>query len=264
MKKYLIVAKNTWAEMLTYRLNFIMWRVRIVLGILTIYFLWLSILPKNTVFFDYNQSQMLTYILGTSLISSIVLSSRTISIGDEINQGNLSNFLIRPISYFWYWFFKDLGDKAMNIMFSVFELALLFFLLKPPLFIQADPFFLSLAFVSVLISLTMYFFLNLIMGFIGFWSPEVWGPRFIFMIVLMFFGGGLFPLDLLPKPIFDVFQLTPFPYLLYFPLKIYLGKLTFLQILNGISISIIWTFLLYFIAGKIWNMGLRSYSAAGK
>lgn len=77
VRKYWLVAKNTWEETLTYRLNFAMWRVRTVLQLLTLYFLWLSVLPKDTTLLGYTQPFMLTYILGTSLISSIVLASRS-------------------------------------------------------------------------------------------------------------------------------------------------------------------------------------------
>ena len=116
MNKYLLVAKNTWYETVTYRFNFVMWRIRVVFQMLTVYFLWLAIIPSNGNFLGYTKPLMLTYILGTSFISSITLASRSYGIGEEINNGNLSNFLIKPINYFLYWFAKDMGDKAMNIL----------------------------------------------------------------------------------------------------------------------------------------------------
>ncbi|MBI2012459.1 ABC-2 family transporter protein, partial [Candidatus Curtissbacteria bacterium] len=132
LKKYWLVAKNTWAETVTYRLNFVMWRLRVTLQLLTMFFLWQAILPRGQTLFGYDQSLMLTYILGTSLISAFVIASRSYSVGDEINQGNLSNFLIKPINYFLYHFSRDIGDKAMNISFSAVELSLLFLILRPP------------------------------------------------------------------------------------------------------------------------------------
>lgn len=264
MKKYWLVAKITWEEMFTYRLNFIMWRIRWILGLLMIYFLWLSILPKDVVLFGYNQSLMLTYILGTSFISSIVISSKTNAVGDEINQGNLSNFLIRPINYFKYWFARDVGDKAMNIIFCVFELAILFFVLHPPVFIQTNFYFLFLTLVSIFIALVLFFFINFLLGLIGFWSPEVWAPRFVFYIISNFFAGSLFPLDILPKQIFTVIQFSPFAYLLFFPLKIYLGQLNIIEIYKGLLISIVWTIFFYFVLKYIWRIGLKDYTAQGK
>lgn len=264
MKKYYIIARNTWDEMLTYRVSFVMWRVRNTIQLLTIYFLWLVVLPSGKTLLGYSQSLMLTYILGTSILDAVVLSSRTYAVGEEINSGNLMNFLLRPVNYFLYWFSKDLGDKAMNICFSLVELTLIFVILRPPFFIQTNPFYILFFFLSVILSLFIYFFINFLLGLIGFWSPEVWAPRFIFVTILGFFAGSLFPLDILPKTIYNILSFLPFTYLLYFPLKIYLGQLNVSQILSGLSISIFWAFAIYLIVKIIWQKGLKSYTAYGR
>ncbi|OGH19211.1 MAG: hypothetical protein A2868_01785 [Candidatus Levybacteria bacterium RIFCSPHIGHO2_01_FULL_40_15b] len=264
LSKYYLIARNTWDETLVYRLNFVMWRVRVILGILTMYFLWLALLPPGQNILGYTRELMLTYILGTSLINSIVISSRTYEVGDHINSGNLSNFLIRPINYFGYWFARDLGDKAMNIVFSASELTILFFILKPPLFIQSDISLIMLTLVSCAFALVLYFIINFLLGSIGFWSPEVWAPRFIFITVLTFFSGGLFPLDILPKPIFSALSLLPFTYLLFFPLKIYLGQLATYEIIRGILISSVWIVILSQVLRFVWQRGLRVYTAYGR
>lgn len=264
MKKYLLIAKNTWDEVLTYRLNFVMWRVRAVFQLLTVYFLWLAILPEGASIGDYSHSLILTYIFGTSLISAIVFATRTVDVGEQINEGNLSNFLLRPVNFFKYFLARDVGDKAMNISFSVCELIILFFLLRPPLFIQENLLFILLFFASLILAIFMHFYVSILLGFIGFWSPEVWGPRFIFFIVLNFFAGGLFPLDILPEAIFKMFSLLPFTYFLFFPLKIYLGQLSMMQILSGFLIAFIWIIALYKIAQLVWAKGLRSYTAVGR
>lgn len=264
MKKYLRVVKNTWEEMLTYRLNFFVWRIRSVVFILTFYFLWAVIIPKNGELFGYTQSQMLTYILGTSLLSAIVVSSRSHSIGEDINTGTLSNYLIKPMSYFGYYFSKDLGDKAMNMLFSIIELIGLFLLLQPPLFLQTNSVSLFLFFVTIGLGLILFFFFNVLLGLIGFWSNDVWAPRFIFFMTLNFFAGIYFPLDILPASIYAIYQLLPFPYLLYFPIKIYLGTLSFPEIFIGICITSFWIFIMYFVVKAIWRKGLVVYTAEGR
>lgn len=264
LKKYIRVAKNTWQEIVVYRLNFVMWRLRLIIQVLTMYFLWLAIIPQNQIVFGYSQKLMLTYILGTSLVNSIVFSSRTVDVGDEINQGNLSNFLIRPINYFYYWFAKDIGDKAMNLVFALFELSILFLILRPNFFLQTDPIYLFFAFIAILLAMVMYFFINFVLGMVGFWTQEIWSTRFLFTMILIFFSGGLFPLDILPKEIFSVLQYLPFNYLLFIPLKIYLGQISFTQILFGFLITILWIFVIYQIMLFIWKKGLKTYTAYGR
>jgi len=264
MKKYYLIAKNTWDEMLTYRASFVMWRVRNIIQLLTIYFLWSAVIPPGKNLLGYTQPLMLTYILGTSLMDSIVLSSRTYAVGNEINSGNLMNFLLRPVNYFSYWFARDLGDKLMNICFAITELTLIFLFLRPPFFFQTDPFYLLFFIFSTALSLLMYFFINFLLGLIGFWSPEIWAPRFIFITILGFFAGSLFPLDILPRTIYEILKFLPFTYLMYFPIKIYLGHLSIFEILSGLSISAFWVFAIYFIVKLIWRKGIRSYTAYGR
>lgn len=264
MNKYFLVAKNTWDEVFTYRLNFVMWRIRVVLQLLTVYFLWFALIPPGKELFGYSQTLMLTYILGTFILTAVILSSRTQEIGENINSGNLSIFLIRPINYFLYWFAKDLGDKGMNIVFSIAEILILFTLLAPPFFVQTDTVYLLLTIFTVFLALLLNFFIGSLLGLIGFWSSEVWAPRFIFYILVSFFAGGLFPLDILPKSLFDVSLLLPFSYMLYFPLKIYLGQLSNSAIYSGILISFIWIILLYVLLKIVWSRGLKAYTAQGR
>ena len=108
MHKYFVVASNTWNEILTYRLSFFMWRLRTLLQLLTVYFLWVALIPHGQSLFAYSHTQMLTYVIGTSVISAIVFSTRTHEIGENINSGSLSSMLLKPMSYFGYWLSRDI------------------------------------------------------------------------------------------------------------------------------------------------------------
>lgn len=264
MKKYFLIAKNTWDETFAYRLNFVMWRVRMVLQLLTTYFLWYTLLPPGKTLFGYDQSSMLTYIFGTSIFFSIILANRSGDVGELINSGNLSNYLLRPMNFFLAWFFRDIGDKAMNLFFSIIEITLLYIVLRPPLTIQTDPIILLFVFFATCCAVLLNFFINLIIGSLGFWTPEVWAPRFIFWIIIYFFSGSAFPLDILPKPVFVVFEFLPFTYLLYFPLKIYLGQLSMQMIISGMVISAAWVFLLFLLLRFLWQKGMHVYTAQGR
>lgn len=262
--KYLQVAKNTISEMVAYRISFVLYRARNILQFLTSYYLWIAILPAGKSFAGYDAKMMLTYIFGTSLVSTFVMSSRSQAIGEEINEGTLSMYLLRPMNYFSFWFSRDMGDKAMNALFGTVEVTLLFLILHPPVFVQTQAFYLLAFFLAVIIGIINYFLISVGLGMIGFWSNDIWAPRFIFYSLMIFFSGGIFPLDLLPKPIYLLFQALPFPYLLYFPVKVYLGQLSVQEVITGIGISLIWGVVLYKIVSTVWTIGLKSYTAYGR
>lgn len=264
MRLYWQIAKNTWDQAIAYRLSFAIFRLRNLLWILTMYFLWLYVLPQGKILFGYNQSQMLTYILGGAFLSSLVMATRSQDIATEINEGNISNSLIRPIGFLRYYFARDIGDKAMNISFSIIELTVVFLILHPNLFLQTRPLLLLLTLLFSLSGTVLFFFFSVLLGFIGFWSTETWGPRFIFYQLLNFLAGTLFPLDIIPKPLYQFLSYLPFPYLLYFPMKVYLGQLSMSEIIQGMVISFVWIMILYAITRMVWQRGLRVYTAQGR
>ncbi len=264
MKKYWRVVKNQWDEIFTYRLNFIMWRVRNVLQLLGGYFLWLAILTQDGQVLGYSSSVLLSYIFGVYILQSFIFATRTQTIGVEITQGDLVNYLIRPVNYFSFYVARDLGDKFMNFFFSIGEFLLFYILLQPPLFLQNDIRYLILFLLSIILASILYFLFSVLLSFIGFWSQDIWAPRFIFSIVIGFFAGGFFPLDMLPKYLFAIFQAMPFQYLLYFPMKIYLGQLSFGDIGLGFLLCVFWIGVFSFITKIIWERGLRVYSAYGR
>lgn len=264
MRKYYLVARNTWDQTVAYRLSFIMWRFRVFLSLITTYFLWLTLLPHGKVIANYNQPIILTYILGGSILYSIVLSTRVADVAEEITQGNLSNYLIRPINYIAYYFAKDIGDKGMNIAFSLFEITIFFLIVHPPSFIQTNLFYILPFILATLLAICINFSLNMILSFIGFFSSETWAPRFIFYILLGFFSGTMFPLDILPHWLFLFLNALPFSYLIYTPMKIYLGQLSLQNILISLGIAAFWAVALYISMQFFWKKGIKKYGAEGK
>jgi ABC-2 type transport system permease protein len=240
-----------------------LWRIRVIINILITFFLWQAVFRTNSVIFGYSRIQMLTYIILINVLNGIVLSTQTFRIAFEINSGLLSKFLIQPLNFFAYNLARDLPDKIINTGFSIFEINIMILILQTPIIIQQDLLrLISFVLVSLLAAL-LYFEINILLSFIGFWSKETWAPRFIFNILLMFLAGTYFPLDIIPKQIYDFLQLLPFTYLVYFPLKIYLGAVDMSQLMKGLGIIIFWLFALMFIIRYVWHTGLKIYTAEG-
>lgn len=261
LRKYLRVMEGSWAEYTVYRLNFILWRVRMIIQILVVYFLWLAIFSQQPELFGYTQSMILTYVLLSSIFRSIVLGTRTMEIGDVIHRGDLSYFLIRPINFFRYYMARDVADKGLNALFAIGEVSLLLILLRPPVFLQSDGGVLFLSAIALILAVVLYFCFSVLLGFLGFWIPDFWAPRFLSFVLIEFFAGGIFPLDILPDLLFRFALILPFAYFLYFPLKVYLGQLTLMQTLTGLLVGCTWIGILALMLHVVWRKGLRLYTA---
>jgi len=264
MKKYIQIIKNTWDEAFMYRTSFILYRVRELLKLFSLYFLWHFVTAQNNDFFGYDQSEIITYLLISTFVGDFIYSTRTTAIASEINEGVLTNFLLRPLSYLRYYFTRDLADKAMNIVFALGEYAIFFSLLHPPFIFQTNASLLLLFLASVLLGVILYFFISVLISLIGFWSNEGWGPRFIFYQVIGIVSGSLFPLDVLPKPVFALLEWLPFPYLIFFQSKVYQGQLPGSEIVSGFLILVVWICIMYVVTRFVWKKGLRVYTAQGR
>ena len=267
MRKYLAIFKISFAQEFAYRLNFIMWRVRNVMQIFLIFFLWSSVFSDPTrVVFGYDKGRILTYVFGILIIKAIVLSARTVEVAGEISSGDLTNFLLKPVSYFKYWFTRDLSSKALNLSFAAVETTILYFILKPPFFIQTDIAQISAFVLSLALAVILFFGLLFLSNLITFWMPEQgWSAQFLVIVIITdFLSGGVFPLDILPLALQRILYGLPFPYLLFFPLQVYLGKISGSAMWGGILIAMAWALVLMAGMNFVWNKGIRKYEAVGR
>lgn len=264
MNTYLQIIKGTVEEYATYRLSFILWRVRLVVQLLVVYFMWWAIFSEHRELFGYTQGAMLTYILFSSFVRPFVMGTRTQEVAEYIRSGSLSNYLVRPIRFLGFCASRDIADKLLNIFFAVFEIIILYLLLRPPLLIQTNVAMILFAFIALVMGMILFFYFSLLLSYMGFWTPDVWAPRFLSFVFAEFFTGALFPLDILPAPLYLVSQSLPFFYFIYFPLKVYLGQLSPMAILQGFLVGLIWVGGLWGLAQIVWKRGLRVYTAEGK
>jgi len=267
MKKYWSVFKISFQQEIVFRANFVIWRIRSVLQIFLIFFLWDSVFSDpDRVVFGYDRQKILTYVFGVLVVRAFVLSTRATGVVGEIASGDLSNYLLKPVNYFNYWLTRDLSSKVLNFVFAVVEVAVLFVLLRPQFFIQTDPVFALGFLISLVLALLIFFTVLFITSFVVFWLPEMGWP-FQFLVVAVFtefLSGALFPLDILPAALQRILFLTPFPYLIFFPLQVYLEQVSPERVIQGIGISAFWLAVLWFLMNFVWRRGLAIYRAEGR
>ena len=261
MKAYIQIFTTSLKEYFAYRLNFVLWRLRIVLSTLITLFLWLGVFDARTSFGSYSKEHLLSYLLFSSVISTFISSSRVSNLASEIQSGDIMNLILKPLSVFGYYGATDLADKLINTGFGLVEFTLIIFFLKIPL---VTPHQLGWVFLFILSGVCISFSINLLLSFIGFWTPEVWAPRFLFMMLVTFVSGAYFPLDLLPTLAYRILLLTPFPYLYFLPTKILIDGTQNTFFIQQLLCSLGWAVGLFFLAQLVWKRGIREFSFWGK
>jgi ABC-2 type transport system permease protein len=199
-----------------------------------------------------------------SLLRAFVLAAVTYRIPVEIAMGRLSDTLLRPISLTGYWAAQDAASKALHLVAAVFELSIFFALFRPPFFVSTSVQAWAGFTLTTLGAMVLYFQMSYMLGVMGFWSGQSWGPFFLFETTLEFCAGSYFPIDVLPMALQKFLALLPFPYLIFHPLSIYLGRETGPAILKTLFMQGAWMIILGISSAFLWRKGLRRYAAEGR
>lgn len=261
MGSYFQVFKVTLKEYFAYRLNFVLWRLRMILSTLITLFLWMGVFDSHSSFGSYSKDRLLSYLLYSSLVTAFIASSRVSSLAAEIQNGGIMNLLLKPFSIFGYYAATDAADKLTNVFFGLIEFSLIIYFFKIPLVApQQIGWFLLFLVSAVCIS----FSINLMLSFVGFWTPEVWAPRFLFLMLVTFVSGAYFPLDLLPPLAYRILLFTPFPYLYFMPTKILIDGVQNAYFIQQIACSLGWAIGLFYLAQIVWKKGIKDFSFWGR
>ena len=116
---------------------------------------------------------------------------------------------------------------------------------------------------SMMLTGLLQFFTSYTMALLAFWLLEI--STFIFIVFAFEYiaGGHLFPLDILPAGVAAALNFTPFPYQLFFPVSLYLGRITGAAVWQGLAIQLFWVLFFYLVARWTWRRGIRKYTAFG-
>ena len=254
--------KISLSKNLNYKVNFLLMMVIPVLVFFAIkYNLWNSIYTTNSYknIKGYSLSQMIEYQFWI-LIFELFIRSQFFSfdISSSIRLGRISSFLLYPFGFLNYQFSLFLSDKCIQFFIGMFSLmiALAFGWVQMPL-----PEILFKAGVFILMASIFWFFIQTLIGFAAFWLEETWSINISVRFIAAFFSGSIIPLDFYPEIMSKILLWTPFPYLLYVPVRILMGE----PVNIGFSFFILftWSLIVFFCTQWIWKKGLKLYTGAG-
>ena len=267
MKKYWHVIGIGIQNNLTYRFNFLARAVFGLVPLLALLYLWRKIYAgkgPSSLVGSYTLAQMISYYLVTTLVDALTaVNEDDWQIATDIKDGNISQFLLKPIDYLTFRLCLFFSGRLTYLAVAAVPLAV-FILCQHQYFVwPADGATVAFFLFSIVLTALLQFFTSYAMAMLAFWVLEV--STFIFILFAFEYiaSGHLFPLDILPRGVQQVLYLTPFPYQLYFPASIYMGKTTGAPLLQGLLIQFLWVVAAYALARLAWRRGIKHYSAVG-
>ncbi len=100
----------------------------------------------------------------------------------------------------------------------------------------------------------------MVVGLIAFWSDNALGYDTVIYQLYIMLGGVVIPVELFPQAVQNVLAWTPFPYVLDFPVRVMIGRISGIDVLAGFGIQLFWVVALGALFAWGWGKALKRYS----
>jgi ABC-2 type transport system permease protein len=178
----------------------------------------------------------------------------------ELISGQLSHRLLQPIDPFWHHLINHIAERFARLPMLVVLIALFFVLYPQSFWVPSWSTGLMATFI-VTIAFLLRFLIQYTFGLLSFWTERASAIEQLWFLAYIFLSGIIAPLDVFPPLVRDIVLWTPFPYMVYFPAALLVGKA--IAVWQGIGIMAGWM-AIFFVANRwLWRKGIQQYSGMG-
>ena len=275
LRKYKPFFRAGAMEAMAYRFNILIWVIVTVFEVAVLVFLWLAVYSSSVDGIDavingFTYKEMIVYVVLTTIFGFVTFGSETLwNISQDIRQGTIGNFVIKPISYRGKFVASNLGSFATLV--TLFGL---------PLYVAAIAVFASIGFlpianvwdflghlglfaVSGVLACLLNDTIGYIFGVLCFYTSSSWGLNSLKTTVISFFSGALLPLSFFPDVFRDIVGYMPFAGMSQNPILILMMKYDYLEALKVIAIALVWLVALELFAKLLFNHAIKKVTVQG-
>ena len=267
MKKYLHVIGIGIQNNLTYRFNYLTRTLFSFIPLFAMLSLWRTIYAKNGdghALSGYTEAQMIFYYMMVAIVDVLTaVNEDDWQIAADIREGNISQFLLKPVDYLWYRLCLFFSGRIAYISMACIPLAIFIFCFRNYFVPPASGMTLLAFSVSLVLTALLQFFLSYAMAMLAFWILEISTLIFILFAFEYLASGHMFPLDMLPPALQHALAFTPFPSMLYVPISIYMGKISGNGVALGLLTQLFWVAMMYALARFMWRAASKNTRRSG-
>lgn len=184
--------------------------------------LWIG-LGENHSLGEYGTQGMISYIAFTQTLLWVTgFITNGLGIPLSVRTGSISLDLMRPVHLFWHIIAKEWGQIAYQFLYKSIPIYVLYYFAFH-LHLPNHPLTYLCTAAALIGAAYMSLCINYLIGVSALWTTEsswlYWGNQ----AMLNLLAGFFIPLEWLPAWLERIAWLSPYPYLLYIPTRLYLG-----------------------------------------
>lgn len=180
----------------------------------------------------------------------------------KIWDGSIATELLRPISFKGRMLAENLGHASFQLIFAFLPALLLSAVLigiEPP----KSAGMLGIFLLSTLLGYGVLWSISFTVQMLSFWLVNIWSINTIKDVLIRVLSGSMIPLWFMPEWMQGVLRFTPFSSIYFTPVQIYLGQLSYQEILEKCLVQLIWIGGIFLIGNILWKKGQRKLVVQG-
>jgi len=247
---------------LQYRVASIIWLIGIVLEPVVYLVVWTTVAQSSGgEVGGFETADFAAYFITSMLVNQMTFMWHMWEYDYTIRQGLLSPKLLRPLHPIHSDIAENLVHKVMTMVVIGPTAVLLIFIFKPAW--NAPLWSVLLAVPAVVMAFFIQFFCGWVLAMAAFWTTRINAINRVYFLGKFFLAGQISPLVLLPPAVQIISTISPFRWMLSFPIELALGRLSLPHALLGLGAQVVWVGLSYWGVRAAWRAGVKRYSAFG-
>lgn len=200
---------------------------------------------------------MVHYTLVSLLFSQIRGGDHDFELAEMIRSGQLSNYLLRPVSVVEFVYLRGVAPKLFLALSCLVIGVILSF------FIHLDPTRMIGAMFLAIIGNVIHYQLGAALASVSFYWEEAYSILMVKNMLVNLLSGELIPLNLFPSAMSWIWKSTPFYLYVFGPAQYALGRWSQVEFMEQLGISLIWLGVGWVLIRITWLSGIKRYLSLG-
>ena len=247
MSKFLKIFEVSVLNRFEYRLNSFMWLLYSFIPTLASMAVWNTVYRERSYnAFGYTNNEMITYYFIMLIVSNLLKAGYDYhGVADSIKYGSINQFLVRPYDFMKYKFIYSLPENVIFIFVGIIPLIVLGVILRSSITLEFNYSIVIFFVIALVLGYLIQFLILFSLSTCAFFMHSITSLFMTLDILKNIVSGQVFPLSILPKPIFKILQYSPFQYLAFYPVGILQGRYEQKEMVMQSLVGFLWILILF-------------------
>lgn len=211
----------------------------------------------NTTIAGLTYGQMIQYTMTSLLFSQIRGGDYDFELAEMIRSGQLSNYLLRPVSVIEFVYIRGVAPKLFIAAFALVIGCV------AGHWLGIDPFHMMGAMVLALMGNIIHYQISAAIAASSFLWEEAYSMLMVKNMVVSILSGELLPLTLFPAKLAWIWKIFPFYLYVFGPTQFALGRWSTAEFTQQMGMALLWLGVGWVLIKITWGLGTKKYLSLG-